>query len=91
MEIGEGTKFQILAPVVRGKKGMHQKVLEQARKSGFSRVRVDGNIYDLSEEISLEKNKKHNIEIVVDRLVVKDSIRGRLTDKFLSICKLQIF
>lgn len=75
MEIGEGTKFQILAPVVRGKKGMHQKVLEQARKSGFSRVRVDGNIYDLSEEISLEKNKKHNIEIVVDRLVVKDSIK----------------
>ena len=68
MEIGEGTKFQILAPVVRGKKGMHQKVLEQSRKSGFSRVRVDGNIYDLSEEISLEKNKKHNIEIVVDRL-----------------------
>ena len=61
MEIGEGTKFQILAPVVRGKKGMHQKVLEQARKSGFSRVRVDGNIYDLSEEMSLEKNKKHNI------------------------------
>jgi excinuclease ABC subunit A len=60
MEIGEGTKFQILAPVVRGKKGMHQKVLEQARKSGFSRVRVDGNIYDLSEEILLEKNKKHN-------------------------------
>lgn len=57
MEIGEGTKFQILAPVVRGKKGMHQKVLEQARKSGFSRVRVDGNIYDLSEEISLEKIK----------------------------------
>lgn len=88
MEIGEGTKFQILAPVVRGKKGMHQKVLEQARKSGFSRVRVDGNIYDLSEEISLEKNKKHNIEIVVDRLVVKDSIRGRLTDSLETTMKL---
>lgn len=88
MEIGEGTKFQILAPVVRGKKGMHQKVLEQSRKSGFSRVRVDGNIYDLSEEISLEKNKKHNIEIVVDRLVVKDSIRGRLTDSLETTMKL---
>lgn len=88
MEIGKGTKFQILAPVVRGKKGMHQKVLEQARKSGFSRVRVDGNIYDLSEEISLEKNKKHNIEIVVDRLVVKDSIRGRLTDSLETTMKL---
>lgn len=88
MEIGEGTKFQILAPIVRGKKGMHQKVLEQARKSGFSRVRVDGNIYDLSEEISLEKNKKHNIEIVVDRLVVKDSIRGRLTDSLETTMKL---
>ena len=88
MEIGEGTKFQILAPVVRGKKGMHQKVFEQARKSGFSRVRVDGNIYELSEEISLEKNKKHNIEIVVDRLVVKDSIRGRLTDSLETTMKL---
>lgn len=88
MEIGEDTKFQILAPIVRGKKGMHQKVLEQARKSGFSRVRVDGNIYDLSEEISLEKNKKHNIEIVVDRLVVKDSIRGRLTDSLETTMKL---
>lgn len=80
MEIGEGKRFQVLAPVVRGKKGMHQKVFESARKSGFSRVRVDGNIYDLSEEITLEKNKKHTIEVVVDRLVVKDGIRGRLTD-----------
>ena len=80
MEIGEGKKFQVLAPVVRGKKGMHQKVFESARKSGFSRVRVDGNIYDLSEEIILEKNKKHSIEVVVDRLVVKEGIRGRLTD-----------
>ncbi|MGN0476989.1 MAG: excinuclease ABC subunit UvrA [Ruminococcus sp.] len=80
MDIGEGKKFQVLAPVVRGKKGMHQKVFDSARKSGFSRVRVDGNIYDLSEEISLEKNKKHSIEVVVDRLVVKEGIRGRLTD-----------
>ena len=80
MEIGEGKKFQVLAPVVRGKKGMHQKVFESARKSGFSRVRIDGNIYDLSEEITLEKNKKHSIEVVVDRLVVKEGIRGRLTD-----------
>ncbi|MGN0459943.1 MAG: excinuclease ABC subunit UvrA [Ruminococcus sp.] len=80
MEIGEGKRFQVLAPVVRGKKGMHQKVFDSARKSGFSRVRVDGNIYDLSEEITLEKNKKHSIEVVVDRLVVKDGIRGRLTD-----------
>ena len=80
MEIGEGKKFQVLAPVVRGKKGMHQKVFDSARKSGFSRVRVDGNIYGLSEEISLEKNKKHSIEVVVDRLVVKEGIRGRLTD-----------
>lgn len=80
MEIGEGKRFQVLAPVVRGKKGMHQKVFDSARKSGFSRVRVDGNIYDLSEEITLEKNKKHTIEVVVDRLVVKEGIRGRLTD-----------
>ena len=80
MEIGEGKRFQVLAPVVRGKKGMHQKVFDSARKSGFSRVRVDGNIYDLSEEITLEKNKKHSIEVVVDRLVVKEGIRGRLTD-----------
>lgn len=80
MEIEEGKRFQVLAPVVRGKKGMHQKVFDSARKSGFSRVRVDGNIYDLSEEITLEKNKKHSIEVVVDRLVVKEGIRGRLTD-----------
>ncbi len=80
LQIEEGTRFQVFAPVVRGKKGMHQKVFEAARKSGFVRVRVDGNIYDLSEEISLEKNKKHNIEIVVDRLVVKDGIRSRLAD-----------
>ena len=72
--------MQILAPVVRRKKGEHQKVFESARKSGYVRVRVDGIIYDLSEEIELEKQKKHNIEIVVDRLVVKDGIRTRLAD-----------
>lgn len=75
-----GTKMQILAPVVRQRKGEHVKELESAKKSGFVRVRVDGNIYDLSESISLEKNKKHSIEIVVDRLVLKEEIRSRLTD-----------
>lgn len=80
MELPERTKIQILAPIVRGKKGMHQKEFERARKSGYVRVRVDGNLYDLSEEITLDKNKKHNIEIVVDRLVVRDDIQSRLTD-----------
>lgn len=75
-----GTRMQILAPVVRQRKGEHIKELESAKKSGFVRVRVDGNIYDLSESISLEKNKKHSIEIVVDRLVLKEEIRSRLTD-----------
>lgn len=75
-----GTRMQILAPVVRQRKGEHVKELESAKKSGFVRVRVDGNIYDLSESISLEKNKKHSIEIVVDRLVLKEEIRSRLTD-----------
>ena len=76
----QGTKIQLLAPVVKGKKGQHQKVLEQARKSGYVRVLIDGNIYELSEEIQLEKNKKHSISIVVDRLVIKESIQKRLTD-----------
>ncbi len=80
MELDEGTKLQILAPVVRSKKGEHQKELEQAAKSGFVRVRVDGIIYDLSEEIKPEKNKKHSIEIIVDRLVVREEIRSRLAD-----------
>ena len=75
----EGTKFQVLAPVVRGRKGEHVKVFDDARRSGFVRVRADGNLYDLSEEIRLEKNKKHNIEIVVDRLVMKPDVRSRLT------------
>ena len=80
MELPECTKIQILAPIVRGKKGMHQKEFERARKSGYVRVRVDGNLYELTEEITLEKNKKHNIEIVVDRLVVRPDIQSRLTD-----------
>ena len=76
----EKTKIQILAPVVRDRKGEHIKILEDAKKSGYIRVRIDGNIYDLSEKITLEKNKKHNIEIVIDRLVVRDDIKKRLTD-----------
>ena len=76
----ERTKIQILAPVVRGRKGEHVKEFENARKSGFVRVRADGILYDLSEEIKLEKNKKHNIEIVVDRLMVNDTVRSRMTD-----------
>ena len=76
----EGTKLQLLAPIVRGRKGEHLKEFERARKSGYVRVRADGNMYDLSEEIKLDKNKKHNIEIVVDRLVVKEGIQSRLTD-----------
>ena len=80
MELPERTKIQILAPIVRGKKGMHQKEFERARKSGYVRVRVDGNLYELTEEIVLEKNKKHNIEIVVDRLVVRPDLPSRRTD-----------
>ncbi len=76
----EGTKIQIMAPIARGKKGRFEKELESAKKDGFVRVRVDGIIYDLSEKIELDKNKKHNIEVVVDRLVVKESIRSRLAD-----------
>ena len=80
LELPERTKFQVLAPVVRGRKGEHQKEFEAARKSGFSRVRADGIAYDLNEKITLEKNKKHSIEIVVDRLVMKDGIKSRLTE-----------
>ena len=80
LSLPEKTKIQIMAPIVRGRKGEHAKELEAARKSGFVRVRADGNMYDLTEEIPLEKNKKHNIEIVVDRLVVKPEIRSRLAD-----------
>ncbi|MDE7271440.1 MAG: excinuclease ABC subunit UvrA, partial [Acetatifactor sp.] len=78
--LGEGTRIQLLAPVVRGRKGEHEKVLDRARRSGYVRVRIDGNLYELTEEIKLEKNIKHNIEIVVDRLVVKEGIERRLTD-----------
>lgn len=80
LQLPEGTKFQVLAPVVRGRKGTQQKELEAARRSGYARVRIDGNIYDLEEEITLEKNKKHTVEIVVDRLVINDSVQSRLAD-----------
>lgn len=80
LSMEKGTKVQIMAPVVRGRKGEHQKELDAARRSGFVRVRVDGNLYDLSEEIKLEKNNKHNIEVVVDRLVIAPEIRSRLAD-----------
>ena len=80
LELPEGTKIQIIAPVVRGKKGQHEKTLERARKSGYVRVIIDGSMYDLSEDISLDKNIKHSIDIVVDRLVVKPEIQKRLTD-----------
>lgn len=85
MEMPEGTKIQLLAPVVRGRKGEHAKVFERARRSGYVRVRVDGSLYELSEEIKLEKNNKHNIEIIVDRLVVKEGIERRLTDSIESV------
>ena len=84
--LGEGTRFLILSPVVRGKKGEHQKVFEDARKQGFARVRVDGILYDLTEQITPEKNKKHNIELVVDRLVLKEGLRRRLTDSIETAC-----
>ena len=88
MALEERTKIQVLAPVVRGKKGEHQKELEKAKKGGFVRVRADGIIYDLSEDIKLEKNKKHTLEIVVDRLVIKEDIRSRLADSIETASKL---
>ena len=88
LSMDEGTKIMVLAPVIRGKKGEHKPVFDSARKSGFARVRVDGILYDLTEEIILEKNKKHNIEVVVDRLVIKDSIRSRLSDSIETASKL---
>lgn len=84
--LGEGTRFLILSPVIRGKKGEHRKVFEDAKKSGFARVRVDGIQYDLTEEIPCEKNKKHTIELVVDRLVLKEGLRRRLTDSIETAC-----
>ncbi len=88
LNLPERTKIQLLAPVVRGRKGEHQKLFEKTKKSGYVRVRVDGNIYELTEEIKLEKNKKHNIEIVVDRLAVKSGIEKRLTDSIENVLDL---
>ncbi|MDE5696478.1 MAG: excinuclease ABC subunit UvrA [Lachnospiraceae bacterium] len=88
MELPQGTKLQLLAPVVRGRKGEHVKVLDRAKKSGYVRVRIDGNLYDLSEEIKLEKNIKHNIEIIVDRIAVKEGIERRLTDSIENVMAL---
>ena len=84
--LGEGTRFVVLSPVIRGKKGEHVRAFEDARKQGFARVRVDGILYDLTEEIKLEKNKKHTIELVVDRLVLKEGLRRRLTDSIETAC-----
>ena len=84
----EGTRIQLLAPVVRGRKGEHAKVFDRAKKSGYVRVRVDGSLYELSEEIKLDKNIKHNIEIIVDRLVVKEGIERRLTDSMENVLAL---
>ena len=88
MELPERTKIQLLAPVVRGRKGTHAKLLERAKKSGYVRVRIDGNLYELSEEITLDKNIKHNIEIIVDRLVVKEGIEKRLADSIENVLHL---
>ena len=88
MELPEGTKIQLLAPVVRGKKGRHEKLFERAKKSGYVRVRVDGNLYELTEEIVLDKNIKHTVEIVVDRLVVRPGIEKRMTDSIENILAL---
>ncbi len=78
--LAEGTRFMVVAPIVRAQKGMHEKVLADAKKSGYVRVRIDGNLYDLSEEIKLDKNKKHTVEVVIDRLVMRDDVRSRLSD-----------
>ena len=87
LSLPEGTRFMVLAPVIRGQKGMHDKVFADARRSGFARVRVDGNMYDLTEEIALDKNLKHNIDIVVDRLVIREDVRARLSDSVESALK----
>lgn len=87
-ELEKGTKIQLLAPIVRGRKGTYAKELDNARRSGYVRVRIDGSMYDLSEEIILDKNKKHNIDIVVDRLVIKDGIKSRLTDSIETVISL---
>ena len=87
LSLPEGTRFMVLSPVIRGQKGMHEKVFADARKGGFARVRVDGNMYDLSEEIALDKNLKHNIDIILDRLVIRGDIRSRLSDSVESALK----
>ena len=87
LTLPEGTRFMVLAPVVRAQKGMHEKVFADARKSGFARVRVDGNMYDLTEDIKLDKNIKHDIDVVVDRLVIKPDLRSRLSDSVNSALK----
>ena len=88
MRLDEGTRIQILSPVVRGRKGEHTKIFEQARRSGYVRVSVDGHVYDLNEEIKLEKNIKHNISVIIDRLVVKKGIEKRLSDSLENSLKL---
>ena len=88
MRLEEGTRIQLMSPIARGKKGEFVKELADAQKQGYVRARIDGEIYDLSEEIKLEKNKKHNIEIVVDRLVIKDEIKSRLSDSIETATKL---
>ncbi len=88
LQLPEGTKLQLLAPVVRGKKGRHEKVLDQAKRGGFVRVRIDGNLYELTEEIALDKNIKHTIEIVVDRLAIREGIEKRLTDSIETVMTL---
>jgi len=88
LELEDGGRFYILSPVIKGKKGTHEKVFEDAKKSGFARVRIDGSIYDLTEEINLDKNKAHNIEILVDRLVMRADIKSRLTDSVETACNL---
>ncbi len=88
MALPEGTRLQLLAPIVRGRKGQYAKELESAKKSGFVRVRIDGSMYELTEEIKLDKNKKHNIEIVVDRIIVKDGIQSRITDSLETVFRL---
>ncbi|HKL99727.1 MAG TPA: ABC-ATPase UvrA, partial [Mobilitalea sp.] len=88
MGMPEGTRIQLLAPVIRGRKGEHVKLFEQAKRSGYVRVKVNGSLYELTEDIKLEKNNKHNIEIIVDRLVVKEGIEKRLSDSIENVLKL---
>ena len=88
MQLPERTKIQLLAPVVRGRKGTHQKLLDSIKRGGYVRVQIDGSVYELTEEISLDKNKKHNIEVVVDRLVVKEGIEKRLVDSIENVLEL---